>query len=234
MCKAWSSGAIPFPSCPMSWFRRKAASQADSHRSRYRDRRDVDGRRLREGGRHHRARPHAPRYRPQASRRRPARDRSRAPTAVACRSLPAVRASPSRRCRPRISPISTAGELSHRFALARQRSQGSDREDPLRHLDRGDALLSQWHLSARGRSGGELLRAVATDGHRLAQAKCRGPRAPRACRASSCRARPCSNCASSSRTRPARSKSRSREPRSGSRSTPGSDLEADRRHLSRL
>jgi DNA polymerase-3 subunit beta len=37
-----------------------------------------------------------------------------------------------------------------------------------------------------------MLRAVATDGHRLAQAQIRGPKAPRACPALSSRARPCS------------------------------------------
>jgi DNA polymerase III subunit beta len=56
------------------------------------------------------------------------------------------------------------------------RHEGADREDPVRHLHRRDALLSQRHLSAHDRGDGKLkLRAVATDGHRLARAEVEAP-----------------------------------------------------------
>ena len=51
------------------------------------------------------------------------------------------------------------------------RSEAHHRQDPLRHLDRRDPLLPERHLSAcrQGRQDQAVLRAVATDGHRLAR-----------------------------------------------------------------
>ena len=64
----------------------------------------------------------------------------------------------------------------------RRRHEAADRPDAIRDLDRGDPLLSQRHLSALGRSAkAATLRAVATDGHRLAQVDLRCRRAPPAC-----------------------------------------------------
>ena len=68
-------------------------------------------------------------------------------------------------------PDLAAGDMTHTFKLAASRSQAADRQDAVRHLDGRDALLPQRHLSARGaeRPRAPSLRAVATDGHRLAQ-----------------------------------------------------------------
>ena len=56
--------------------------------------------------------------------------------------------------------------------------EAPDRQDAVRDLDRGDALLSQRHLSARRRRAARRseLRAVATDGHRLAQVELDAPK----------------------------------------------------------
>ena len=74
----------------------------------------------------------------------------------------------------------------------RGRPEAPDRQDPVRDLDRRDALLSQRHLSARRRRGENRRpcarsRPTAT-GSRRSNCRCRP--APPACRASSCRARP--------------------------------------------
>ena len=68
-------------------------------------------------------------------------------------------------------PDLAAGDMTHKFTLAGRRPQAPDRQDPVRDLDRRDALLPQRHLSARRRRAArpQTLRAVATDGHRLAQ-----------------------------------------------------------------
>jgi DNA polymerase-3 subunit beta len=79
-------------------------------------------------------------------------------------------------------PIIAEGELPTRFELPATTSATDHRQDPLRHLDRGDALLSERHLSARlrrgaaGAEGGRHRRPPAGAGDR-----CRGRRAPRAC-----------------------------------------------------
>ena len=74
----------------------------------------------------------------------------------------------------------------------RRRPEAPDRQDPVRDLDRGDALLSQRHLSARRgrrRSRRRCARSRPTAiGWRRPTCRCRP--APPACRASSCRARP--------------------------------------------
>ena len=55
--------------------------------------------------------------------------------------------------------------------------QAADRQDAVRDLDRRDALLPQRHLSARRRGAkAQKLRAVATDGHRLAQVELDAPK----------------------------------------------------------
>ena len=63
------------------------------------------------------------------------------------------------------------GDLPHRFQLAGDRPQGHDRPHPLRHLHRGDALLPERHLfpCRHRRTAPQVLRGVATDGHRLAR-----------------------------------------------------------------
>ena len=97
---------------------------------------------------------------------------------------------------PEDFPDLAAGELSHKFEIARARPEAPDRQDALCHLHRGDALLPQRHLSAPGGPGqaGDAARrgdrrpppgagrAAAAEGRRAA------------CRASSCRARRCTSC----------------------------------------
>ena len=62
-------------------------------------------------------------------------------------------------------------------ALAAARAEAPDREDAVRDLDRGDALLPERHLPshARRHPARTVLRAVATDGHRLARVEIAGP-----------------------------------------------------------
>ena len=74
-------------------------------------------------------------------------------------------------------PDLAAGDMTHKFSLAAERPQAPDRQDAVRDLDRGDALLSQRHLSAHRRRAARrsVLRAVATDGHRLAQVELDAP-----------------------------------------------------------
>ncbi len=57
-------------------------------------------------------------------------------------------------------PDLAAGDMTHTFKLARRRSQAPDRQDPVRDLDRGDALLPQRHLPAhrRHRQSGDAAR----------------------------------------------------------------------------
>ena len=45
-------------------------------------------------------------------------------------------------------PDLAAGEMSHSFKVAAADLKRLDRQDPIRDLDRRDALLSQWHFSA--------------------------------------------------------------------------------------
>jgi DNA polymerase-3 subunit beta len=72
---------------------------------------------------------------------------------------------------------SDRGRLQPYVPAARNAAEDADRPHPVRDLDRRDALLSQRHLrhirsKARARS---KLRAVATDGHRLARADVDAP-----------------------------------------------------------
>ena len=89
-------------------------------------------------------------------------------------------------------PDLAAGDMTHKFTLRRRRPEAADRQDPVRDLDRRDALLPQRHLSARrglreSRRRCARSRPTAT-GWRRPTCRCRP--APPACRASSCRARP--------------------------------------------
>ncbi len=45
-------------------------------------------------------------------------------------------------------PDLAAGDMTHKFTLACRRPETADRQDSVRDLDRGDALLSQRHLPA--------------------------------------------------------------------------------------
>ena len=129
--------------------RRRCRPQADGDRSRPADQRAGRGQ-CHRARRDHRARPHLVRHRPQAARGQPGRaDRRRGADAG--------------QCRPRaVHPVDAAarrfpGDRRGRPA-DRLRAAGGDpapdhRQDPLRHLDRGDALLSERHLPARLRRG---------------------------------------------------------------------------------
>ena len=57
-------------------------------------------------------------------------------------------------------PDLAPGEMTHKFTLKARRPQAPDRQDPIRHLDRRDALLSQRHLSAHcgRRAGADIAR----------------------------------------------------------------------------
>ena len=67
-------------------------------------------------------------------------------------------------------PVIAEGELPTSVRAARRDAQADHRQDALRDLDRGDALLSQRHLPARRRTTAQpVLKAAATDGHRLAR-----------------------------------------------------------------
>ena len=48
-------------------------------------------------------------------------------------------------------PDLAAGEMTHTFKLAGSRPQATDRQDPVRDLDRGNALLSQRYLPSHRR-----------------------------------------------------------------------------------
>ena len=89
-------------------------------------------------------------------------------------------------------PDLAAGDMTHKFTLAGRRLEAADRQDPVRDLDRRDALLPQRHLSARRRQRQNRRccarsRPTATAG---ADRPAAAGRRRRACRASSCRARP--------------------------------------------
>ena len=97
---------------------------------------------------------------------------------------------------PEDFPDLAAGEFSHKFEIDAKDLQAPDRQDALCHLHRGDALLPQRHLSAH-RPRAARSRPCARwrpTGTVWRRPSCRCPRAPTACRASSCRARPCTSC----------------------------------------
>ena len=117
-----------------------------------------------------------------------------------------------------------------------RRPQAADRQDPVRHLDRGDPLLSQRHLSARRRrrQGADAARGrhrrppPGADGARTAERRRRHAGHHRA-------AQDRRRGAAADRRRRGRGRDRTvagQDPLHRRRGGP--DLEADRRHVSRL
>ena len=76
-------------------------------------------------------------------------------------------------------PVIAEGDLPTALRAARGDAAPDHRQDPLRHLDRGDALLSERHLPARlgrgaaGAEGGGDRRPPAGAGHRAAARRAR-------------------------------------------------------------
>ena len=66
-------------------------------------------------------------------------------------------------------PVIVEGDLPTSFELPARDARRADRPHPLRDLDRGDALLPQRHLPPRLGRRQPVLKAAATDGHRLAR-----------------------------------------------------------------
>ena len=173
--------------------------------------------------RHHdRRRAHPVRHRPQAARRQ--RGRHRAERQAAARSR--VRAAPlgvqpADACRPTSSRRSARSSWACRFNMAAGDLAQADRQDPVRDLDRGDALLPERH--PRPRDQGRRHRHAARRRHRRPS-----PRPRRGGAAGRGRADPADHRAAQDRGRgaqadrrasAARSRSASRRPGSSSRST---------------
>ena len=165
------------------------------------------------GRRDHRFRPHLLRHRPQAARGQPGRaDRGRGQDAGRRRPLalqpvdPAARRFPGDRRRRAPDPL----------RASRRDPSPDHREDPLRHLERGDALLSDGHLPPRRRRPAARRRdrrpPAGADHRRQARRRRRHARRDRSAQM---RRRSSTGCSRSSR---ARSKSRCRRPRSASAS----------------
>ncbi len=155
--------------------RRRRGPAAQGDRPRHRGDRDDPGR-CRAGRRDHGSGARDLRHRPQAARRRPglARDDRRyRPDADPLGPLALHAAGAARKRLPRSRRRRAAAPL----LAAGRRPQAPDREDPVRDLHRGDALLPQRHLLPhdRGRPARTMLRAVATDGHRLARVEIAAP-----------------------------------------------------------
>ena len=90
---------------------------------------------------------------------------------VSLKSALAAQAESDNAAQRRFSVMSD-GDLPHSFTVP-ARTAASDRPHPLCH-DRGNALLSErFVFSCRHPDGVEVLRIVATDGHRLVASKCR-------------------------------------------------------------
>ena len=167
---------------------------AEGDRSRPRGDRDDPGRSV-AGRLHHGAGAHDLRHRAQAARgvadrarflRRPRlADDPRRALALLAADLAGERLSRSRRRRDD-AQVLAAGEGS----------EAPDRQDAVRDLDRRDALLSQRHLSARRdqRQGAASCARSRPTGIASRRSSSMRRRAPKACRASSCRARPSAKC----------------------------------------
>ena len=116
-------------------------------------------------------------------------------------------------------PVIAEGDLPTRFELPAATLAPDHRQDPLRHLDRGDALLSERHLPPRlgrgpaGAEGGGDRRPPPRPGHRAAPGRRRGH-----ARRHHSRANASPSCASCSTRSTARSRSRCPRPRSASAS----------------
>ena len=82
-------------------------------------------------------------------------------------------------------PDLAAGDMTPFVQAAGRRPQAADRQDPVRDLDRGDALLSQRHLSAHRRAAAKARRCARSRPTAIAwrRSNCRCRRAPPACRA---------------------------------------------------
>ena len=142
--------------------------QADGDRSRPADRRDGRGAGDR-SGRDHRLRPHPVRYRPQAARGQPGRARRRRGAADdRRRPLPLQPADPA----ARRFPGDRRGRAADPVRAAGGDAPPDHRQDQVRDLDRGDALLSERHLPPRlgrgaaGAEGGGDRRPPARPRHR--------------------------------------------------------------------
>ena len=131
---------------------------------------------------------------------------------------------------------SRAGRDDAQIHAQGRRPQAADRQDPVRHLDRGDALLPQRHLSARRRRrqgadaarGGDRRPSAGADGARIAEGRRRHAGHHRAAQDRERGAAPDGGQRGRGRDRTVVGKNslhrRRRHP----------DLEADRRHVPRL
>ena len=165
------------------------------------------------GRRDHRLRPHLLRHRPQAARGQPGRaDRRRGQDAGRRRPLALQPVDPA----ARRFPGHRRGRAADPLRASRRDAAPDHRQDPLRHLERGDALLSDGHLPPRRR------RQAEGRGDRRPPPGARhrrpSPTAPTACPTSSSPRNASTSCASCSTRSKARSKSRCRRPRSASAS----------------
>ena len=121
---------------------RRRLAPADGHRPRPPGRRKR-ARQRHPGRRDHGFGAHLVRHRPQAARGQPGRDHRR-------------RRQDAGQCRPRpLQPVDAAarrfpgdrrGRAADAVRAARRDPSPDHRQDPLRHLERGDALLSDGHL----------------------------------------------------------------------------------------
>ena len=121
---------------------------------------------------------------------------SKAPATAPCLSLRAGRSRFTLQTLPESDfPDLAAGEMSHSFKLAAgDLKRLIDKTQFAISTEETRYYLNGIYLHTAGDAKAPTLRAVATDGHRLAQSNCRCPRAPPACPASSCRARPWPRC----------------------------------------
>ncbi len=99
-------------------------------------------------------------------------------------------------------PDIATGDLSHSFSLAaKDLKRLIDKTQFAISTEETRYYLNGIYLHVVERDGTTLLRAVATDGHRLAQARWRPRSGRQACPASSCRARRSPRCRASPRRR---------------------------------
>ena len=92
-------------------------------------------------------------------------------------------------------PDLAPGEMTHKFTLkAADLKRLIDKTQFAISTEETRYYLNGIYLHAAGTAKAQTLRAVATDGHRLAQMELDCRTAPPACRASSCRARRSARC----------------------------------------
>ena len=147
-------------------------------------------------GRRDGAGPHPARHRAQAARRRRGRDQARRREGAADAHLGPVALRAADAAAGGFSRSRRRASSTHKFEIGAQRPEAPDRQDALCHLHRGDALLPQRHLSAHAtpRQGRRPCARSPPTAIAWRRPSCRCRRAPRACPASSCRARPCTSC----------------------------------------